>query len=156
MKPNRWLFVIMIFILALTTACGSSETPAPKNIPPVEEVAPPTDAPPVEEVLPSTDAPAPAATEIEFPLPDDVNAGSVTDVGDDAINFQTSLSLPDAINFYFLSFIDLDYKERRMLTVITETRFSIVFDGHPSGKAIVIQGTAFDGGVKIDLRLEDI
>jgi len=146
----------LIFVLALSTACGGGEAPAPENIPPVEEAAPPADAPPVEEVLPPVDAPAPSTTEIEFPLPEDVDAGSVTDVGNDAINFETSLSVPDAINFYFLSFIDLDYKERRMLTVITDTRFSMVFDGHPSGKAIVIQGTAFDGGVKIDLRLEDI
>ena len=153
MHKKPWSFLIIIFVLALTTACANGEIPAPaEETQIIEETAPPPTEKPAQEENPL------AATEVknDFPLPDDVAANSVTNLGDGAINFETSLSLPDVINFYFSAFIDLDYKERRMLTVITDSRFSIVFDGHPSGKAIVIQGTAFDRGVKIDLRLEDI
>lgn len=148
MHKKPWLFLVLIFILALTTACGGGETVAPvEEVQSIEEAAPP-----------ATEEPPSAATETEndFPLPEDVNAGSVRNLGDGIINFETSLSLPDVITFYRFAFFDLDYKERRILTTITDTRFSLVFDGHPSEKAIVIQGTAFDGGVKIDLRLEDI
>ena len=156
MKTNRWLFLItVIFVLALTAACGGSAEPTPADIPPVEEAAPPTDAP-VEEVIPPTDAPAPATTESEFPLPDDVDAGSVTDMGNGTINFQTSLSLPDAVTFYRFAFMDLGYTEREINTSITETGFSMVFDGHASGKAIVIQGTDFNGSININIRFDDV
>ena len=156
MKTNRWFFLTVIFVLALTAACGGGAEPTPADIPPVEEAAPPTDAPPVEEVVPPTDAPAPVTTESEFPLPDDVDAGSVTDMGNGTINFQTSLSLPDAVTFYRFAFMDLGYTEREINTSITETGFSMVFDGHASGKAIVIQGTDFNGSININIRFDDV
>ncbi len=152
MHKKHWLLLLLIFILALTAACGSDETPIPaEEAQSVEEAAPPATEETIQE-----DPAAVTESESDFPLPEDVDSDSVRHLGDGAINFETSLNLPDAINFYFSAFIDLEYKERRMLTVITDSRFSMVFDGHPSGKAIIIQGTAFDGGVKIDLRLEDI
>ena len=152
MYKNNWLFLVLILALALTTACAGAETSAS-----VEEVQPfeETDYPVTEEPVQGKASPT-AEGESNFPLPEDVDASMIRGLGDGAINFETSLSLPDVINFYFSAFIDLGYKERRILTAITDTRFSIVFDGHPSGKAIIIQGTAFDEGVKIDLRLEDI
>lgn len=156
MYKKRWLFVILVFVLALTAACGGNEPPAPADVPPVEEVAPPADAPPVEEVAPPEEAPAPAATESEFPLPEDVNAGTIIDLGDGAITFQTTLSLPDAVTFYRFAFIDLGYEEREILTVVEDATFSIVFDGHPSGKAIVVQGVDLGESVNISLRFEDI
>ena len=156
MYKKRWLFLVLIFVLALTAACGGGESPAPANAPAVEEVAPPADAPPVEEVVPPTDAPAPTATEREFPLPDDVDADTVMGMGDGAINFQTSLSLPDAVTFYRFAFIDLGYIEREILTTVEDAAFSIVFDGHPSGKAIVVQGVNLGESVNINIRFEDI
>ena len=155
MNKRYWLFLVLIFILALSTACGGGEPPAPVDAPPVEELAPP-DAPPVEEVLPPTDAPAPAATENEFPLPDDVDAGSVTKLENESINFQTSLSVPDAVTFYRFAFMGLGYVEREILTSVEDAAFSIVFDGHPSGKAIVVQGVNLGESVNINIRFEDI
>ena len=154
MYKKRWLFLVLVFVLALT-ACGGGETSAPAPVEeaqPVEEAAPPTaEAPAQEEAPPAT------TIETEFPLPEDVDAGSVTALGDGATNFQTSLSLPDAVTFYRFAFIDLGYVEREILTTVTDdVAFSIVFDGHPSGKAIVVQGVNLGESVNINIRFEDI
>jgi hypothetical protein len=141
MKTKRTLFIVMIFVLAFTAACGGGgDAPAP----PAEV---PAEAPPAEE-------PAPAAVEINFPLPDDVDPGSVMDTGNGSINFQTTLSIPDVVTFYRFAFPD--YTEREAITNVEDAAFSIVFDGHESGQAIVIQGFSMDSGVNVNIRLEDI
>jgi len=149
---KRWVFLILIFVLVLTAACRGGETPASVDEPQsVEEAAPPaTEAPAQENALPA------AGTESEFPLPDDVDANSVMDLSDGAINFQTSLSLPDAVTFYRFAFIDLGYVEREILTSVEDAGFSVVFDGHASGKAIVVQGVDLGGSVNINIRFEDV
>ena len=150
MYKRRWLFIVLVFLLALTAACGGNDAAAPvEEAQPAEGAAPPAEAPEQEE------APA-AEMESEFPLPDDVDAGAVVDLGDGAINFQTSLSLPDAVSFYRFAFIELGYVERELLTTVEDTAFSVVFDGHPSGKAIVVQGVDLGGSVNINLRFEDV
>jgi len=157
MYKKHWLFLILVFVLALTAACGGDEPPAPADVPPVEEVAPPTDAPPVEEVFPPTDAATPAATEIQFPLPDDVGVDSVMYPSNGVINFQTSLSLSDAVTFYRFAFIDLGYVERETDTAISgDDAFSIIFDGHPSGRAIIVLGVNFGESVNINISFIDI
>ncbi|MBT3338783.1 MAG: hypothetical protein HN391_12765 [Anaerolineae bacterium] len=150
MKTKRYLFILMIFVLALTAACGGSgDTPAPPADVPVE-------APPAEEPAPVEEAPAeePAAEPIttEFPLPED--AANLMEVGDGTLNFQTALSIPDVVTFYRFAFPD--YTEREVVTVVEDGSFNIVFDGHASGKAIVIQGFPMGDGVNVNIRLEDI
>jgi hypothetical protein len=55
------------------------------------------------------------------------------------------------------SFTSSGYTERTILTVTSETTFSMVFDGHESGQAIVVQGVDFgDGTVNVNIRLEDV
>ncbi len=154
MYKKRWLFLALIFTLALTAACGSGgdATTAPVEEAPVEEAAPlAAEEAPVEE-----EAPPAAEIESDFPIPDDVDAGSVMDMGDGAINFQTSLSLPDAVTFYRFAFTELGYTEREILTTVEDAVFSIVFDGHPSGKAIVIQGVNLGESMNINIRFEDV
>jgi predicted outer membrane repeat protein len=88
-------------------------------------------------------------------MPDDVS--NLTDTGGGAINFQTSISLEDAIVFYRAEFSEAGYVERDINTAITETTFSMVFDGHASGEAIVIQGVDLgDGSTNISIRFEDV
>lgn len=132
MKRKHWIFVLMILVLALTAACGGKTSTS------------------------GEESPDTMGTEFEFPLPNDVKASSVTDLGDGAINFQTTLSLPDAVSFYRSAFIELGYVERELLTTVEDTAFSIVFDGHPNGKAIVVQGVDLGETANINLRFEDI
>ncbi len=148
MKTKRTLFIVMIFVLAFTAACGGSgDAPAP----PAEV---PAEAPPAEEPAPAPAEEEPAIVEINFPLPDDVDPGSVMDTGNGSINFQTTLSIPDVVTFYRFAFPD--YTEREAITNVEDAAFSIVFDGHESGQAIVIQGFSMDSGVNVNIRLEDI
>jgi len=91
-----------------------------------------------------------------FPLPNDVQ-NFMGQGGESQVNFQTSLSLEDAIEFYRQAFSDDNLYERDITTTITDEAFSMVFDGHGSGQAIVIQGVALgDGNTNINIRFEDL
>src|SRR5689334_19430773 len=75
--------------------------------------------------------------ESEYPLPDSVS--NFTDLGQGTVSFQTTLSLQEVMDFYRDSFGKEGYTERELLTVTSDSTFSFVFDGHASGKAIVVQ-----------------
>jgi hypothetical protein len=72
------------------------------------------------------------------------------------VNFQTSLSLEDVIEFYRQVFAGQGLTERTLLTVIADATFSIVFDGSPNGQAIVVQGVDLGASVNVNIRFEDI
>ncbi len=92
--------------------------------------------------------------ESDFPLPD--GATNIQELGG-STNFQVKLSLDEAMKFYMEVFTSKGYTERAILTVTSETTFSMVFDGHESGKAIVVQGLDMgDGTVNVNIRLEDV
>ncbi len=144
--------LLLLLLLAMTVACGVGNASAP-----ADEVQPepaPLDA--EEPAQEESENPSKAGVETEFPIPDDVDAGSIQDLGNGSINFQTSLSLPDVVTFYRVAFIDLGYVERDILTTVEDAGFSIVFDGHSSGKAIVIQGVDLGESVNVNLRFEDL
>jgi hypothetical protein len=90
----------------------------------------------------------------EFPLPSDVS--NFMELGEDSINFQTKMSLKDVMAFYQDAFSKENYKERKLLTVTSDTTFNLVFDGHKSGKAIVIQGVDLGGSTNVNIRLEAV
>jgi len=91
----------------------------------------------------------------EFPLPADVQ--NFTQMGDEAINYQTALTITEVVAFYRSEFASAGYTEREITTVINDTTFSIVWDGHPNGKAIVVQGVDLgDGTVNVNVRFEDV
>lgn len=72
------------------------------------------------------------------------------------VNYQTNLSLDEVMEFYRGVYGDMGYTERQLLTVVSEGVFSMVFDGDPSGQAVVIQGVDLgDGTMNVNLRLED-
>lgn len=92
--------------------------------------------------------------ETEFPITED--ASNLTILAG-ATNYTTSLSIEDAVEFYRNEFTALGYTERTVLTVIEEGTVSFVFDGHPSGQAIVVQMVDLSPlGVNINVRLEDV
>jgi len=89
-----------------------------------------------------------------FPMPASVS--NLTNVGG-TVNFQTSLSLKDAMAFYQDAMSKKGYTERTALTSTSDTTFSMVFDGDPSGKAVVVQGVDLGGGkTNVNIRLEDV
>ncbi len=93
--------------------------------------------------------------ESEFPMPAD--AFNVISMGSDVTNFQTKMSLDDSMKFYKDEFAKLGYTEREILTVTSSTTFSMVYDGHESGKAIAVQGVDLgDGSTNISITLSDI
>ena len=91
----------------------------------------------------------------KFPLPSTVS--NFTDTGNDSINFQTDMSLEDTISFYRDAFQKEGLTERTINTAITDTTFSMVFDGDPSGQAIVIQGVDLGNGkTNVNIRYEKV
>lgn len=91
----------------------------------------------------------------EFPMPDD--ATNVVNMGNTILNFQTKLSLDEAMSFYRDEFGKSGYTERSELTVTAGGTFSMVFDGYKSGQAITVQGVDFgDGTINISITLADI
>ena len=104
------------------------------------------------------EAPVPSGSgkyDTEFPLPSDVE--NFMDLGDGAINYQTSMKLNEVIEFYRDEFAKAGYDERDVTTVVNDDTFSIVWDGHPGGQAIVVQGVDLGGGsVNVNVRFEDV
>ncbi len=91
----------------------------------------------------------------KFPLPSNVN--NFTSQADGQINFQTNLSIKDTIAFYRDAFTKQGLKERTDNTAITDTTFSLVYDGDPSGQAIVIQGVDLGNGkTNVNIRYEKV
>jgi hypothetical protein len=164
-RSTRLLFAISVLILA-SLACqamaGGDAPAAPADpveqgqpVVPEEPAATPVDEP-VQPEQPA--APEPAAglgIETEFPFPDDVH--SCMDLGSSGVMCQTDKSLEEVLEFYRDAFAASGYTEREINTVIADTVLSLVFDGHESGQAIVLQcvdlGT---GSASITLRFEDV
>lgn len=95
------------------------------------------------------------ATESDFPMTPD--AFNITDIGDGSLLFYTKLSAEDAMDFYREEYTAMGYTEREILTVVSDGVFSMVFDGDPSGQAVVIQSVDLgDGSRTIAIRLEDV
>jgi len=108
-----------------------------------------------ETVAPSTGSEnVGESNDYDFPTPPE--AQNVVEMGTGGINFQTTMSLSEIVAFYRSAFESAGYQERGILTVINATTFSIVWDGHPSGQAIVVQGVDLgDGKININIRFED-
>ena len=91
----------------------------------------------------------------KFPMPG--NVSNLTDTGNGSINFQTDMSLKDTIQFYRDAFTKEGLTERTANTAITDATFSLVFDGDPSGQAIVVQGVDLGNGkTNVNIRYENV
>lgn len=89
-----------------------------------------------------------------FPLPSNVQ--TFTKASEDAVNFQTTLNVKDSEAFYRTELTKMELKERTINTSVTETTFSMVFDGYKNGKAVVVQGVDISGKTNINIRFEQL
>jgi hypothetical protein len=90
-----------------------------------------------------------------FPMTAD--AYNVTEIGDGSLLYYTNLSLEEVMAFYRAEYTSKGYTEREVLTVVSDGVFSMVFDGDPSGKGVVIQSVDLgDGSRTVAIRLEDV
>ena len=79
------------------------------------------------------------------------------DVGDGNVLYYSKLPQEDILKFYRDEYVSRGYTERALLTVIEDGVFSIVFDGDPSGKAVVIQSVDLgDGSSTVAISLTDV
>ena len=91
-----------------------------------------------------------------FPLPNRVE-NFVDNQGQEQVNFQTKLTIEEVLTFYRDTFVGQGLTERELLTVNTDTTLNLVFDGHNSGKAIVVQAVSLsDNKTNVNVRLEKI
>ncbi len=165
MKKINILLAILVLVLA-SLACqtvmgGGGEGFEIPDLPEITEVPQVPQSNENDSQVPPTVPPVPGGDGItiggqaEFPVPDD--AANMLNMGDDNVNFQTNLSLDEAMNFYRDEFGKLGYTERDLLTGSSDNTFYMVFDGHESGKAIAIQGVDLgDGTINISISLKDI
>jgi len=156
MKHYRIFIAVTALVLA-SLACnaltgGGNESQDTQTIP---------EAPPLEQVdpiAPSTSNDNGSKDNVvstDFPVTDD--AFNFTDMGDGSIVFFTKMSSEDVMKFYRAEYTAKGYNERDILTTVFDGGFSIVFDGDPSGKAVVIQSVDMgDGSRTVAIRLEDV
>jgi len=153
MKHYR-IFLALTVLVLVSLSCqavigGGDERP---TVPPINDGGNnqdvPTPAPPTDSS--TTDA----TSSTEFPMTED--AYNITEVSGSLI-FYTKLSLDDTMKFYRDEYASRGYTERELLTVVSDGTFSMVFDGDPSGKAVVIQSVDLgDGSRTVAIRLEDV
>jgi len=144
------ILALVLASLACQTLSGGDDSGAPEIISPPSEDGGGVESQPAE----NGDNGGASGVTSEFPLPD--GATNIQEMGG-STNFQVKMTLDEAMKFYMDTFTSSGYTERPILTVTAETTFSMVFDGHESGKAIVVQGVDFgDGTVNVNIRLEDV
>jgi predicted small secreted protein len=146
------LFLAVLALVFASLACqtlnGGGEDTQP--LPPAEGL---DDSPSAPTESSSDDSDFSFDGDSEFPMPDDAkNVVSMSGT----VNYQTGLGLEEVMDFYREIYGNQGYTERDLLTVVSDGVFSMVFDGDPSGQAIVIQGVDLgDGTVNVNIRLED-
>ena len=156
MKPFRILLPLAVLVLA-SLACqalagGGNDNPASTSEPGSNQLEPATVAPTSSNDLGGNDG---TKIQTDFLLTDD--AFNITETGNGSLLYYTRMSQDDVLKFYREGYSGRDYTEREVLTSISEGVFSIVFDGDPSGKAVVIQSVDLgDGTCTVAIRLEDV
>ncbi len=150
------ILALVLASLACQTLSGGSQPSAPLDDGGVESQPAEQDDDSLESqpAEPEDSGGAAPGINSEFPIPD--GATNLQNLGG-STNFQVKMTLDEAMKFYMDALSSQGYSERPILTVTSETTFSMVFDGHASGKAIVVQGVDFgDGTVNVNIRLEDV
>jgi len=151
MKHVRIILALTVLVIA-SLACNAlngskSNSTAPSDSSSGNQAGQATEAPPSNS--------SGSTVKTDFLMTTD--ATSVTDLGDGSILYYTKMSQADVMKFYRDAYTAKGYKERTVNTSVTDTTFSMVFDGDPSGKATVIQSVNLgNGSSTVTIRLEAI
>ena len=149
MKKQRFFAMILVLVLA-SLACqafggGSDSQSAP---PSNDEAGAPSS---------SVSGGNGGGAKSDFGFPVTKDAYNVTDFGENNIIYYTKMSMDDVIQFYRDEYASMGYTEREILTVISDSTFSMVFDGDPGGMSVVIQSVDLGNGSRsVSIRLEDV
>ncbi|HMR98939.1 MAG TPA: hypothetical protein PKE62_06745 [Anaerolineales bacterium] len=140
------LAVLMLASLACNALSGGGDAP----IAPSGGDSPATAAPQNNSSGGNADASASG-----FPITAD--AYNIVDVGDGNVLYYSKLPQEEILKFYRDEYVSRGYTERALLTTVSDGVFSIVFDGDPSGKAVVIQSVDLgDGSCTVAISLTDV
>lgn len=159
---RRFAPIFVLLILALVTlACGmggGTPEPAPEDTAPppaTDQPAAPSPTSPPAKSESGAEEEGPTDYDTVFPLPDDVQ-NFAGEGGEGKASFQTSLSMDEAIEFYRQALADLGLTEYKVLTVIEDDGFSLVFTSWPNGEEVVVQGVDFGDSINVSIRLEEV
>ena len=150
---NYHIHIALTVLVLVSLSCQALSRETAPTSPPVEENTNPS----VNEATetPSDSGGNDSVISTDFPVTAD--AYNFIDMGDGSIIYYTKMSLEDVMKFYRDEYTSRGYEEREPLTVISNGTFSMVFDGDPSGKAVVIQSVDLgDGSRTVSIRLEAI
>ena len=160
MKPYRILLAIAVLVLA-SLACqaltgggsnGRKEAPPSNDNGSQSGGVQPTAAPDATNTD-NDSSNSNSSADSEFPMTAD--AFNVVEVGDHSIVYYTKLSVEEIRDFYRNEYTSKGYTEREILTSTEGGILNLVFDGDPSGKAVVIQSVGLpDGSRTVAIRLE--
>ena len=152
MKHFRIYFTAAILVLVslacqtLTGGSGGGNEPVP-----------PTSAGDTTTPLIATTDPGGNGNTTSTGFPMTADAYNINEIGDGSLLYYTNLSLEEVMAFYRAEYTSRGYTEREILTVVSDGVFSMVFDGDPSGKGVVIQSVDLgDGSRTVAIRLEDV
>jgi len=159
MKRKGLIILLILAVLATTLACGFTSngedegtTKPPQSEKKENEQPKKSDDSPSQPDENEDEAPA---VETDFPLPP--KAKDVMTVGDGMVNYQVKMSLDEVMDFYRTTLTGQGLTEREILTVTSDTTFSMAFDGSANGKAIVIQGVDLGNGqTNVNIRFEEV
>ena len=154
MKYQRIFLAVAVLALA-SLACQALTGGKPSTqVAPTNSTQPDATQPQATEP-PSSNNNNSSTVSTDFPMTDD--AYNVTNIGDGSILYYTKMSQDEVLKFYRDTYTAKGYRERTASTTISAGVFSIVFDGDPSGKAVVIQSVDLgDGSRTVAIRLEDV
>lgn len=94
-----------------------------------------------------------AAQKVMFPLPAKYE---ILVQNPEDIVITADLSVKETEKFYRAEFVKWGLTERTINTLVTGNTFSMIFDGYKNGKALVVQGTDFNGKTNVSIRFEDL
>ena len=86
-----------------------------------------------------------------FPLPDNVQNLTNT-LKTDMINFQTTLTLEDIAKFYRSAFAERGLSERKLFASFSREYITLIFEGLPSGRIILVSAIDLAYSANQDLR----
>ena len=162
MKHYRIFLAITVLVfasLACQTLMGgrdgtATEAPSVPSEPDIKQAEPTVALPESNDNGNNDNGSDGAVVSTDFPMTDD--AFNVTEVGGTLL-YYTKMSLEDVMEFYRDEYTAKGYTEREILTTVSDGIFSMVFDGDPSGKAVIIQSVDLgDGSRTVTIVLEDV